>query len=317
MPMAPPSLPFLLAMAACLPKYSTQKPIEPAELWAPLPVQHIAVDGVDIAYIDNGRSSAQPPLVFIHGLGGNFTHWEHVAPPLAESCRVIGIDLPGCGDSVKDVPCTIRLYAESVVRLLDELGIPQATLVGHSLGGMVCAEAALEFPSRVRRLVLMDAAGFFRYPRFARAGSRVLFQPWLFGPIMQRFALMLLDNCFHERNARVLRFIGQAEGRPPQPTIRELAVMSNSLRADLVGRHYLDDLHRLTQPALVIWGDEDRLIPFKDVPSWAHRLPNARLEVIRGCGHLPLIERPDEVVASLRTFVAAAEAAPLRRTASA
>ena len=89
---------------------------------------------VPIAYFDVGSG---PVLLLIHGLGSNFTHFQLVAPGLARHYRVVGVDLPGCGDSAKPyMRYTIDGYIDACVRLLDELEIPQATWVGHSLGGM-------------------------------------------------------------------------------------------------------------------------------------------------------------------------------------
>ena len=76
-----------------------------------------------------------------------------------------------------------------------------------------------------------------------------------------------------------------------------------SLLPDVARRHYLDEIEKILQPTLVIWGEQDRLLPFEPVRDWAERLPNGRLSVFRNCGHLPIIERPDEVVEELHAFL--------------
>lgn len=255
---------------------------------------------VPIAYFDVGSG---PVLLLIHGLGSNFTHFQLVAPGLARHHRVVGIDLPGCGDSAKPrMRYTIDGYIDACVRLLDELQIPQATWVGHSLGGMVSAGAALRWPRRVERLVLIAGAGFTRYPLMARLGSHVL-PSSLILLFMKRFARKLLYSCFHDVNHHAKWFIGQAEGRPESPTLDEFARVTASLLPDVARRHYLDEIEKILQPTLVIWGEQDRLLPFEPVRDWADRLPNGRLSVFRNCGHLPIIERPDEVVEELHAFL--------------
>ncbi len=273
-----------------------------------------------LAYFDSGPGANGPPILFCHGLGGNFTHWEHVAPPLAETHRVIGLDLPGCGDSAKQkkngaAHYTIRSYADAAVRLLDHLQIAEAVVVGHSLGGMVASEAALVHPRRVQQLVIIDAAGFHRYTRSLRWAARLIARPRLIAPTMERLAHTLLTNVFHERNRYTDRFVAQTRGREAHPTIDDFAEMACSILPDLVDRHFLDDLERIVQPTLVVWGDQDKLLPFAEVPAWARRLPKGQLVVLRGCGHMPITERPAAVVTALQEFLGVA-AAPLRRTGS-
>lgn len=276
-----------------------------------------------LAYFDAGPPATEdgPPILFCHGLGGNFTHWEHVVGPLSRHHRVFGLDLPGCGDSYK-VPrggprYTARLYADAMVRLCDHLQIERAVFAGHSLGGMIVTEAALTHPSRVESLVLVDGAGFRRYSAALRFAARVLLRPEWVGPAMERLALTLLNNVFHTRNANVLRFIGQADGRPAHPTIDEFAEMSCSLAPDLVGKHFLDEVERIVQPTLVIWGDRDKLLPYADVKRWIGRLPNARLVTVRECGHMPIIEHPHVVIDAIREFLAVSEIHTARRRSGA
>jgi pimeloyl-ACP methyl ester carboxylesterase len=247
------------------------------------------------------------PVLLVHGLGGNFTHWEHLVPRLAETRRVIGLDLPGCGDSHKLPSYSIRAFADALVQLLDFLEIPRAIAVGHSLGGGVVAEAALAHAPRLERIVIIDAAGFRRYPAVLKVASRLL-HPKVVAPVMERVARRLLDNVFHERNELTARFVGQAEGREPYPTLSDFADMACSVAPDLVGRCFLDDVERILQPALVIWGDRDRLVPFQGVERWTARLPAGRLVVVRGCGHMPIIERPRAVLDAIDEFLAPAAA---------
>ena len=289
----------------------------------PFPLRYVGGE-TPIAFFDSDPHGqhAGDPLLCIHGLGSNFTHWEHVAAGLSRRHRVIGLDLPGCGDSAKlpvdrKLRYSIRMFADSCVRLLDALKIDQAVFCGHSMGGQVAAEAALAHPTRVAKLVLMDANGFNRRPLYQRLGHHLIFHERLVVPLMERFAVNLLHLCFHERNYYSERFIGQAEGRPAHPTLDEFAVMACSVAGDLVKKHFLDDIERIDQPTLVIWGDQDRLIPFDGVPEWAARFPRGRLVVVPGCGHLPLIERPEEVISALGSFLLAdEEIVAIRRTGS-
>ena len=259
-------------------------------------------------------AGAGPAIVFVHGLGANLTHFEHVAPPLvAAGFRVCGLDMPGFGLSGKPRrDYSIRWLSGAVFALMDHLGIATATLAGHSLGGLVCADAALHDPSRVERLVLISSAGLFQMPLPFQWVARTIMRPGLVAPALERNARRLLEKrVFEERNEKVERFIEQAVTRPDSRFVRDLARVMWSLRKDLTSYHLFDEVHRLTMPTLVIYGGRDRLLPTGSVPKWATKLPAGELEVIERCGHMPIIEKPEQVVGRMKAFLARTSASML------
>jgi pimeloyl-ACP methyl ester carboxylesterase len=252
-------------------------------------------------------AGAGPAILFIHGLGANLTHFEHVAPPLAAAgFRVCGLDLPGFGLSGKPRrDYSIRWLAGAVTALMDHLGLVCATLAGHSLGGLVAADAALHAPERVERLVLISSAGLFQMPLPFQWVARTIMRPGLVAAALERNARRLLEKrVFEERNEKVERFIEQSVTRPDPRFVPDLARVMWSLRKDLTSYHLFDEVQRLTMPTLVIYGGRDRLLPTGSVPTWAGKLPAGELEVIERCGHMPIIEKPERVVASMRAFLA-------------
>jgi pimeloyl-ACP methyl ester carboxylesterase len=256
-----------------------------------------------LMYFDAGSG---PAIAFVHGMGANLTHFEHVAPPLvAAGYRVCGLDLPGFGLSGKPRrEYSIRWLGGAVTALLDHLGIARATLAGHSLGGLVVADAALHEPSRVERLALISSAGLFQMPLPFQWVARTIMRPGLVAPALERNARRLLEKrVFEERNEKVERFIEQSVTRPDSRFVHDLARVMWSLRKDLTSYHLFDEVHRLTMPTLVIYGACDRLLPTKAVPQWAGRLPAGQLEVIERCGHMPIIEKPEQVVERMKAFL--------------
>jgi pimeloyl-ACP methyl ester carboxylesterase len=270
-----------------------------------------------VVFFDSGASGRtrsrkpQPTLVFVHGLGGNLTHFEYLVEPLRrEGWRVCGLDLPGFGASGKPHrEYTIAYLAGAVTALMDHLGIDVATLCGHSLGGLVCAETALRAPERVERLVLLSSAGLFKMPLPFRVAARTMMWRGLLAFAFERNARRLLDLVFSESNARTERFIEQSLTRPDDRFVDDLARVMSAARRDLTGYHLLDQVERLKMPVLVIWGGKDRLLPFKEVPAWTARLPDGELEVIERCGHMSLIEDPERVLLRMRAFFARSSAA--------
>jgi pimeloyl-ACP methyl ester carboxylesterase len=264
-------------------------------------------------------AGAGPAIVLVHGLGANLTHYEYVAPALvAAGHRVCGLDMPGFGHSGKPHrEYSIRWLAGAVTALMDHLGIARATLVGHSLGGLVVADAALHDTSRVERLALISSAGLFQMPLPFQWVARTIMRPGLVAAALERNARRLLEKrVFEERNDKVERFIEQALTRPDPHFVRDLARVMWSLRKDLVTYHLFDEVERLTMPTLVIYGGRDRLLPTKSVPTWAGKLPVGELEVIERCGHMPIIEKPEQVVARMTSWLArTAEPMPYVTTA--
>jgi pimeloyl-ACP methyl ester carboxylesterase len=255
-----------------------------------------------LAYFDEGRGEA---IVFVHGLGGDYSHFAQVARPLADRFRVIGVDMPGCGSSEKvRTRVTLRSHARAVLDLLDGLGIGNATLVGHSAGGQVCAGAAVLAPGRIDRLVLINSAGLRPYPWPVRIGARILFRPWLLQVLLGLSARRILDHVFHEQNEHTRRFTADRLDRPHPPrALANIAKVFHDLIPDLLEPTILRDADKITMPTLIVWGDRDRLVPLPTVKKAASRIGACRLEILPGCGHMPIVERPDEMIELLLRFL--------------
>jgi pimeloyl-ACP methyl ester carboxylesterase len=258
-----------------------------------------------VAYFDHGDG---PAVLFVHGLVGDFTHFEHVATRLVDrGFRVLGVDLPGCGDSHKRRDShSIPGYARDVLTVMDHLGIDRASLVGHSAGGAVVAEVAYRSPARVERLGLMSSAGLRRYSRATEVLARTVVRPWLLEKTLERLALPLLDLVLVEDNEYTKKFVADALNRPVQPASGEMARVMADLVPELVRATVLDRCHLFDMPVLVVWGDDDKLVPRESVEILRRRVADARFLELAACGHMPMIERPDVVAAELVRFLGGA-----------
>jgi pimeloyl-ACP methyl ester carboxylesterase len=282
----------------------------------PYRTRHAQLDGGRVAYFDEGQG---PALLFVHGLVGDFTHFEHVVPSFATGHRVIGVDLPGCGlsDKRRDVRHSVWTYARAIHELCERLGLERVTLVGHSAGGQVVAAAAELRPDLCERLVLVNSAGLRHYPLPMRWAARAVVRPWLLTRVLERAAMPILDQVFHERNAYTEKFIRDAMDRPPFPLLDEMSKVFTDLVPELMVGTVVDGARKLTMPTLVIWGDRDRLVPLPRVQRATRRLPHGRLEVIRDCGHMPMIEKPAIFIDLLSGFLASAARAKAAPAAAA
>ena len=258
-----------------------------------------------VVYFDEGEGDV---LLFVHGLVGSFTHFQYILPEVAKRYRVIGIDLPGCGDS----PHTgqrpnMDTYANAVLSLLDARSVKRATLVGHSAGGQVVARVAELARHRVDRLVLMNPAGLRGYLPPLRLAARVFMRPPVVAVLLGVFVDQILNHVFHAKNEHTMHFTREQMGRYPRhKLLYGMGRVFRDIVPEVMRPGVLDARHSLTMPVLVIWGDTDRLVPLEKVKDAVSKLPSAELKVIHECGHMPMIEAPEETRRLLDAFLGGA-----------
>jgi pimeloyl-ACP methyl ester carboxylesterase len=267
---------------------------------SPFRAQYRVVDGTRLRMIDTGQGA---PVVFIHGFGASLYSWRRTLPAvLAVGYRVIAFDNRGFGFSGKPARgYSNAAYVRLVVALLDSLDLPSAVLVGHSMGGAIAAEVALAYPSRVRGLVLIDAAGYgVRWPGVLRVGR----WPGAGGvatALRGRWTTERLLRSTHADPSKVTENdVDQYYAPVAEPGYgRALRGVLREFRFDtLVGR-----LGAVAAPTLVVWGAADRWIPVRDGTRLAAELPRGVFVVIPRTGHAAAEESPDEVNRLLITFL--------------
>jgi pimeloyl-ACP methyl ester carboxylesterase len=249
-----------------------------------LEYQYLQVGKLRIRYAD---SSSGKPVLLMHGLGGSIESWTNNIAELAKNFRVISVDLPGFGLSDKPkINYTIKFYREFVVQFLKQLQLDQISIVGSSLGGHVAVEVAINYPSLVRRLVLISPAGAL--PRSFK-GSPAL---WKYVKVINtkslkqtKQALSAVDNKpVDDSYAQVVydRFV--------MPGAKEafLSALSGSARAPRLNNR----LYKIKAPTLLLWGKDDHLIPVKFAEPFV-KMKNCRIVMLENCGHRPHFERPE------------------------
>lgn len=257
----------------------------------------IDVDGIRVHYQEAGDRHA-PALVLIHGFASSTLVWSKVFLPLAAAgYRVIALDMLGYGYSAKpkNGEYTIAGQAKLLTRLLDALGIPRAIFIGSSYGGAVAATCALDYPERVEKLILVGAVNNnqpceFMLMRFF--GSPVLgdiVSPLLIG---SRRLLRRRMKRVYDRHAWVMdeRRV-DARHLPLRAASTHRAIISTVRRWD--AERISRDAHLITQPTLLLWGENDREIPIADGERLHAEIPGSRLIVFLECGHLPHEEYPE------------------------
>jgi pimeloyl-ACP methyl ester carboxylesterase len=266
----------------------------------------VNVNGVPMHYQEAGDPNS-PPMVLLHGFASSNLVWSKVLLPLAASgFRVIAPDLTGYGYSGKprDFDYTIVSQAAMIVSFLRKLGIERTFLVGSSYGGAVAATIALDYPSVVEKLTLVGAVTNnkpTRYMLMRLFGSPVIgdiLSPLLAG---SRTLLRRRMKRVYDRHSWVLdeRRV-QARHLPLRTRGTHRAIIRTVRRwdADRVSR----DAHLITQPSLIMWGENDREVPLRDGERIHQEIPGSRFIVFRECGHIPHEEYPARFVELVTEF---------------
>jgi poly(3-hydroxyalkanoate) depolymerase len=258
-------------------------------------VDTAAAPSIRVARIGEGE-----PLLLINGLGANLEMWQPLVRELAPGRELIAFDLPGTGRSTRPRwPLRMPQLAQLVAELLDELGHEQLDVLGYSLGGIVAQELAHRTPGRIRRLILCATTpGLPSVPP---------------DPIVT--ALMLTPARYWNRQLAELILPIIAGGR----TARDPRALQAGLEKRLVqppsALGYLYQLYALSgwsshpwirtvpHEALVLHGDRDPVVPLANGRYLADSLRHGRLEIVRGAGHLFLLDEPASAVPALVSFL--------------
>ena len=246
------------------------------------------------------------PVILLHGFGASTYSWRNVMPALAAVFRVIAIDLNGFGYTQR--PRAFESYtregqAELVLRVLDALGIRSAHLVGHSYGGGLSLFLASRHPERVRSLVLIDSsAPTYADDRRSRAAS---LKP-LLGLYLRSFVLRpgtvrkALRHSFHDDSLVTPELVHEYYERL---RIEGVVEAYHGLTAPARTRSEPVELEKIQAPTLVVWGAQDRLISAASGRRAAARMPDAEFVLMEGVGHVPMEERPDELIRIVLPFL--------------
>ncbi len=254
-----------------------------------------ALDGLELYYEERGSGRA---MLLVPGIPALASDWAPLAERLSGSRRMIAFDNRGSGrSSVTPGPYSTALLAADAVALLDHLGIERADVFGMSLGGMIAQELTLARPERVDRLVLgCTHCGVSHAARMPSATGRA-------------FAMETDDWELRMRSLAPFAFARGVDGeildRFVEKKSRDVQDPAGyQAEIDAVRHHdALDRLGTIGAPTLVITGDDDQVIPGASSEVLAERIPDARLEVIAGAGHLFFLERPEETLRLLEDFL--------------
>jgi pimeloyl-ACP methyl ester carboxylesterase len=273
-------------------------------------LKYLDLHGDRIAYQDAG--SGDEALLLIHGMAGSSETWRAVIPQLAKKYRVVAPDLLGHGQSAKRrSDYSLGAFAVSLRDLLDELGISRATVIGQSFGGGVAMQFAYQHRDYCQRLVLISSGGLGPDVgwtlRLLSAPGAELILPVIAPPPVVNVGNKL-RSWFSGSGIQSARGaeMWSAYSSLADPQTRQAFLRTLRSVVDYRGQSVsaLNRLHLTSDlPTMVIWGEQDRIIPVEHAYAVQDAWPGCRLEVLAGVGHFPHVERPSNVVALLDDFI--------------
>ena len=241
------------------------------------------VDNNKIRYLEEG--SSENTLLLLHGLGASAERWEYVIPHFARKFRVVVPDLIGFGYSDKPMAdYTIEYFSEFISKFVDKIGIKKLNIVGSSLGGQIAAEYTVNHNENIRKLVLVSPSGVMKHST----------------PALDAYiAAALYPNDDSALNAfQMMSGRKEIEDKTVNGFIERMTLPNAKMAfmSTLLGlkdsEPITKKLQMITVPTLIIWGENDPIIPIEYAKSFISGINDCRFYKMTGCGHVPYVEKP-------------------------
>lgn len=265
---------------------------------ANLTIKSVDIPDFKIVYAEGGTGDT---IIMVHGFGGSKDNWLKIAKYFTPNYRVIIPDLPGHGESSKPQNANYN-HMSQVERLnlfAKELKLTKFHLVGNSMGGNIAGNYAADYPEMVNTLALFESSGV--------------------NPPIKSELFMLLEK---GKNPLVVEEVNDYEKflafvfvKPPQsPAVInqyleqqaiEYAPLKKKIGNDIWADFFIlgEKLNKITAPTLIVWGDSDRVFHKSSVPIFEKNIKNSKSVIIKECGHLPMMEKPEETAKIYQDFL--------------
>jgi len=260
----------------------------------------IKVNGHTLHYIKQGKGK---PLILVHGFAGSTYTWRNLIPLLTDHYTIYALDVLGFGLSDKPPDGTYDMKSQGnlLIGFMDALNLSSATLIGHSMGGVIIAYAALAAPSKVDALVMIEA-GFY-------SGGAPSFLQYVFFPLDRIMARQFYTKSFRKKfllgsyyNKSIVTDEVVEAYMIPTRTPNALDAMAQMMSS--VGpQKYEGIAENISQPTLVVWGEKVTGVRSQDAKRLNSEIEGSRLVYIKECGHYVQEEKPQELAKAIRNFL--------------
>lgn len=270
------------------------------------PSEYVAVSGMEVHYRDEGLAEDTLPLVLLHGTSSSLHTWDGWVDGLKDNHRVIRLDLPGFGltGPFPDGNYGMAHYVSFLHSFLEKLGVRRCIIAGNSLGGQIAWSFVAEYPHLATKLVLIDAAGIKNesyQPPLAFRVARI--------PVVKHSLAWLTPRPLARKSVEDVYAIPARVDDKLVDRYFELTLREGNRKAMIDRLNWPEDLatpeqlSRLSQPVLILWGRQDRLFPEACGRTFSDLLPHDTLVVLDGCGHVPMEECPEQSLQVLKSFL--------------
>ena len=270
--------------------------------------QYVNVGGINTRFWKAGDRGKV--VILVHGLFSSVEFWLSNLPALAGNHRVYALDMPGFGLTDKIPLSSLSHGAQFIDDFMKTQNINRASLVGHSMGGGLSLQYTIQYPDRVDRLVLIDGFGLGRKMHYL---FRLLTVP-VIGELLTRPSRNGIKKSqsmvVYDRSVITDEIIDTSYRLALLPGAQKSLLSMLRKGGSIFGIHpeyvrsITDNLHNVKTPTLIIWGEQDRLLPVEQGYVARDKMPDAQLEVFERCGHLPHLEYPEKFNSLVLEFLA-------------
>jgi pimeloyl-ACP methyl ester carboxylesterase len=254
----------------------------------------VSIDGHNIRYIVDGESKKN--LLLIHGLGASAERWEQVIPNFAKNYRVIVPDLIGCGQSDKPaIDYTTYYLSEFIKKFLDYIGINKVTIIGSSLGGQIAVEFASRNNDMVEKLVLVSPSGIMK--QTTPALDAYIMAALYPNDENAQHAFEMMSGNKHIDEITIKGFVKRM--KLPNAKMAFMSTLLGLKDAEVISHK----LSAINSPTLIVWGENDPVIPIKYASSFITGINDCRFIKMLGCGHTPYVETPNKFYKLVSEFL--------------
>lgn len=289
-----------LLYSQCLPNYG-------------FTTHQIDIDSIKINYVDKGVGK---PILMIHGLGGNASHWKKTIESLSANNRCIAIDLPGYGGTsiVNSVESNevLAFYAKVSAQIIKSLQLKNVTVMGHSMGGQVAMILALQEPILISELILVAPAGLETFTENEAALLLKYATPSLYELQDSSTIVRNYKANFYKSNAETDRLIQERFELKKCSSFKNYCAQIAKGVQGMLASPVKTGLHLIKQKTLIVFGENDALIPnkllhptltVKDIAAIGNQIPAVKIEMITEAGHLLQLDQPAALIKLLKNFL--------------
>lgn len=273
--------------------------------WAPAPSQLLALQGMQVHVRDEGPRDDPLPIVLLHGTSDSLHTWDGWAQALSTQRRVVRFDLPAFGltGPHPQADYSMAAYVRFVLAVMDRLQIARAVVGGNSLGGQIAWGLAVAAPTRVDKLILVDAAGYPLAPKSVPLGFRLARMPGVRAVMEYVLPRVVVETSVRNVYGQPQRVTPELVNRYFELTLRagNRKALAQRLDQRLWGDQ--DKIKTIRQPTLILWGRRDQLIPLENARQFEAEIAGSRLVVFDNLGHVPHQEDAAATVQVVHEFL--------------